>query len=70
MIRSSEETSIVAGLNYYLIHKRNVPVNLFTTIIDYIILNIQNSITGSLSQKYNFVKLSPPFFAFRPQTFF
>jgi hypothetical protein len=50
--------AVAANIIDYLTNKTNVPVNLFTTIIDYIVLNIQNSITGSLSQKYNFVNFN------------
>jgi hypothetical protein len=32
----------------------NIPTNLFTTIIDYMIRNIQNSIATSAENKYNF----------------
>jgi hypothetical protein len=58
MIRKSENSDqipgVVPGLNYYYNNSTNIPPNLFTTIIDYIITNIQNGIVGSSQNKYNF----------------
>ena len=53
MIRKSEQSSITSGLVYYNTNKTNIPPNLFTTIIDYIISNVQNSINGG-SSKYGY----------------
>ena len=53
MIRKSEQSKITSGLTYYSTHSTNIPPNLFTTIIDYIISNVQNSINGG-SSKYGY----------------
>lgn len=54
MVRKSESESIISGLTYYSTNSTNIPPNLFTTIIDYIIRNIQNSISSAGTSKYNF----------------
>jgi hypothetical protein len=46
MVRNSESTAILNGLQYYSTNSANVPPNLFTVIIDYIVSNIQNSINS------------------------
>ena len=58
LIKKSDETNVNTGLTYYYNNKTNVPTNLYTTIIDYIIGNITNIIYPSTNTKYaykNFV---------------
>ena len=54
MVRKSEADAILDGLTYYSTNSTDIPPNLFTTIIDYIIRNIQNSIVNAGDTKYNF----------------
>ena len=58
LIKTIDNSQMQSGFDYYFNNTTNIPINLFTTIIDYIILNIYNSIynkTGATNIKYNFL---------------
>jgi hypothetical protein len=54
MIRKTESENIISGLTYYSTNTTDIPSNLFSTIIDYIISNIKNTIYKQVITKYNF----------------
>ena len=54
MVRNSESAGVLSGLEYYSTNSTNIPTNLFTVIIDYIISNIQNSINKTANLKYSY----------------
>jgi hypothetical protein len=54
MVRNSESADVLTGLAYYSTNTTNIPTNLFTVIIDYIVSNIQNSINKTSNLKYSY----------------
>jgi hypothetical protein len=54
MVKGTESANILNGLTYYSTHTTDIPPNLFSTIIDYIISNIKNTIYKQVITKYNF----------------
>jgi len=52
MVRNTESENIINGLTYYSTNTTNIPSNLFTTIIDYIIGYIKSQ--NTINTKYNF----------------
>jgi len=54
MVRKIESENVLSGLTYYSTNNTNIPPNLFTVIIDYIISNITNSINQTTNLKYSY----------------
>ena len=60
LIKDTDFSTFDSGYQYYYYnnHNQTIPTNLFTTIVDYIILNINNTIfnsNGTKLTKYNFL---------------
>jgi len=67
LIKTIDNNQMQSGFTYYFNNSTHIPINLFTTIIDYIILNIYNSIynkTGATNTKYNFLNFQYQYFGY------
>jgi hypothetical protein len=67
LIKTIDNSQMYSGYEYYFNNTINIPINLFTTIVDYIILNIYNSIynkTGATNTKYNFLNFQYQYFGY------
>ena len=67
LIKTIDNSQMQSGYEYYFNNTINIPINLFTTIVDYIILNIYNSIynkTGATNTKYNFLNFKYEYFGY------